>query len=44
MIPNKMMKQHMREMSNMITKLKIVGYNLMDAQQVQAIVRSLFDS
>ncbi|XP_044477551.1 uncharacterized protein LOC123204812 [Mangifera indica] len=43
-VPNKPMKQHLREMSNMITELKKAGYEMTDEQQVQAVIRSLPDS
>ena len=33
-VPNKFMKQHLRDMSNMITELKSVGSQLTDEQQV----------
>ena len=35
------MKQHLREMSNMITELKSAGHILTNEQQVQAVIRSL---
>lgn len=36
-----MMKQYLRVMSTMICKLKTAGTNLIDKQQVQAVIRSL---
>ena len=38
------MKQHLRVMSSMIRELKLVGNNLTDEQQVQAMIRSLRSS
>jgi uncharacterized protein YjiS (DUF1127 family) len=35
------MRQHLREMSNMISELKDAGHILIDEQQVQAVIRSL---
>ena len=40
-VPNKSMKQHLRDMSNMIMELKSTGHALTDEQQVQAVIRSL---
>ena len=40
-VPSKSMKQHLRDMSNMIMELKSVGHALYDEQQVQAVIRSL---
>ncbi|XP_055960065.1 uncharacterized protein LOC130014940 [Mercurialis annua] len=40
-VPNKTMKQHLRDMSNMIMELKSAGHNLTNEQQVQAVIRSL---
>lgn len=34
------MRQHMREMSNMINEFKEVGHVLTDEQQVQVVIRS----
>lgn len=42
--PNKLMKQYLRDMSNMIIKLKLAGHNLTDEQQVHVIIRSLSKS
>ncbi|XP_028768008.1 tetraketide alpha-pyrone reductase 1-like [Neltuma alba] len=39
--PNNPMKQHLREMANMIRELKEAGHVLSDEQQVQAVIRSL---
>jgi len=39
--PNNPIKQHLREMSNMIRELKEAGHILSDEQQVQAVIRSL---
>jgi gag-polypeptide of LTR copia-type len=39
--PNHSMRQHLREMSNMISELKDAGHILTDEQQVQAVIRSL---
>ena len=38
---NHNMRQHLREMSNMIRELKSAGHALTDEQQVQAVIRSL---
>ena len=35
------MRQHLREMGNLIRELKVVGHVLSDEQQVQAVIRSL---
>ena len=35
------MKKHLRQMSNMISKLKDAGHTLTNEQQVQAVIRSL---
>ena len=35
------MKKHLRQMLNMINKLKDVGHSLIDEQQVQAVICSL---
>ncbi|XP_044503424.1 uncharacterized protein LOC123224005 [Mangifera indica] len=43
-VPNKPMKQHLREMPNMIIELKKAGHDLTDEQQVQVVIRSLPDS
>ena len=40
-VPNKSMKQHLRDMSDMIMELKSVGHALTDEQQVHAVIRSL---
>ena len=40
-VPNKSMKQHLRDMSKMIMELKSAGHALIDEQQVQAVIRSL---
>ena len=40
-VPNKSMKQHLRDMSNMILELKSTGHALTDEQQVQDMIRSL---
>ena len=39
--PNSSIRQHLREMSNMIRELKSLGHNISDEQQVQAVIRSL---
>ena len=39
--PNKSMKQHLRDMSNMIMELKSSGHALTDEQQVQAVIWSI---
>ena len=39
--PNYNMRQHLREMSNMISELNEAGHILTDEQQVQAVIRSL---
>jgi len=39
--PNHSMRQHLREMSNMISELKDAGHVLTDEQQLQAVIRSL---
>jgi gag-polypeptide of LTR copia-type len=39
--PNHSMRQHLREMSNMISELKDVGHILTDEQQIQSVIRSL---
>ena len=39
-VPNNTIKQHLRDMSNMIVELKSVEYNLTEEQQVQAVIRS----
>ncbi|KAK0587377.1 hypothetical protein LWI29_021811 [Acer saccharum] len=38
------MRQHLREMSNMIRELKSAGHTLTDEQQIQAVIRSLPNS
>ncbi|KAK0597315.1 hypothetical protein LWI29_023992 [Acer saccharum] len=38
------MRQHLREMSNMIRELKSAGHTLTDEQQIQAMIRSLPNS
>ncbi|KAK0607489.1 hypothetical protein LWI29_015731 [Acer saccharum] len=38
------MRQHLREMSNMIREMKSAGYTLTDEQQIQAVIRSLPNS
>ncbi|TXG60589.1 hypothetical protein EZV62_015162 [Acer yangbiense] len=38
------MRQHLREMSNMIRELKSAGHTLIDEQQIQAVIRSLPNS
>lgn len=38
------MKQHSRDMSNMIIKLKSTGHNLTYEQQVQIVVQSFINS
>ena len=38
------MRQHLREMSNMIRELNYVGHTLTDEQQIQAVIRSLPNS
>ena len=43
-VPNKSMKQHLRDMSNMIMELKSTRHALTDEQQVQAVIRSLPNS
>ena len=35
------MKKHLRQMSNMISKLKDAGHTLTNEQQVQVVIRSL---
>ena len=40
-VPNKSMKQHLRDMSNMIMELKSTGHALTDEQQLQVVIRSL---
>ena len=35
------MKQHLREMTNMIRELKETGYTVSNEQQVQEVIRSL---
>nr|CAD1821586.1 unnamed protein product [Ananas comosus var. bracteatus] len=42
--PNHTIKQHLREMSNMIKELKSAGHILTDEQQVPAVIRSLPES
>ena len=37
--PERNMKKHLRQMSNMISELKDVGHTLTDEQQVQAVIR-----
>ena len=39
--PKHNMRQHLKEMSNMMSELKEVGHALTNEQQVQAIIRSL---
>ncbi|KAK9122763.1 hypothetical protein Sjap_012365 [Stephania japonica] len=39
--PNHNMRQHLRELSNMINELREAGHILTDEQQVQAVIRSL---
>jgi arginyl-tRNA synthetase len=39
--PNHSMRQHLSEMSNMISELKDSSHILTDEQQVQAVIRSL---
>ncbi|XP_028782485.1 uncharacterized protein LOC114738591 [Neltuma alba] len=39
--PNNPMKQHLREMANMIKELKEAGHIFSDEQQVQAVIKSL---
>ena len=39
--PNHTMRQHMREMSNMVHELKSAGHVLTDEQEVQAMIKSL---
>ncbi|KAI9180994.1 hypothetical protein LWI28_010049 [Acer negundo] len=41
---NHYMRQHLREMSNMIRELKYVGHTLTDEQQIQVVIRSLPNS
>ncbi|KAI9197988.1 hypothetical protein LWI28_008112 [Acer negundo] len=41
---NHYMRQHLREMSNMICELKSAGHSLTDEQQIQAVIRSLPNS
>ena len=38
---NTTMRQHLREMRNLIRELKVAGHVLSDEQQVQAVIRSL---
>ena len=40
-VPNKSMKQHLRDMSNMIMEFKSDRHALTDEQQVQAVIRSI---
>ncbi|KAH9686018.1 hypothetical protein KPL70_014192 [Citrus sinensis] len=42
--PNHTMRQHLREMSNMVRELKSAGHVLTDEQLVQAVIRSLPDT
>jgi ATP-dependent protease HslVU (ClpYQ) ATPase subunit len=39
--PNHSMRQHLKEMSNMISELKDADHILTDEQQIQALIRSL---
>ncbi|KAH0671272.1 hypothetical protein KY285_023846 [Solanum tuberosum] len=39
--PNSSIRQHLRDMLNMIRELKSTGHNLSDEQNVQAVIRSL---
>jgi gag-polypeptide of LTR copia-type len=39
--PNQSMRQHLREMSNMISELKDADHILTNEQQVQTVIRSL---
>jgi gag-polypeptide of LTR copia-type len=39
--PNHSMRQHLKEMSNMISELKDADHILTNEQQVQAVIRSL---
>ena len=41
---NHTIRQHLREMSNMIHELKAAGHILTDKQHVSAVIRSLPDS
>jgi hypothetical protein len=36
-----MMTQHLTVMSNMISELRATGHEMIDEQQVQAVIRSL---
>ena len=38
--PNHTMRQHLKEMSNMVRELQSVGHVLTDEQQVQAVTKS----
>ena len=38
---NHTMRQHLTVMSNMISELRVVGHEMTDEQQVQAVIRSL---
>ena len=38
------MQEHLRKMSAMVRELKAAGNNLIDEQQIQAVIRSLPDS
>ena len=40
-VPNKSIKQHLRDMSNMIMELKSVRHALTDEQQVQVVIWSV---
>ena len=42
--PNHTMRQHLREMSNMVRELKYAGHILTDEQQVHVVTRSLPDT
>ena len=39
--PKHNMRQHLKEMSNMMSELKEVGHDLTNKQQVQVVIRSL---
>ena len=41
---NHTIKQHIMIMSNMISKLRVVGHEMTNEQQVQAVIRSLSSS